>query len=889
MKSGFQTTLRRRVSIDGVGVHSAAPAQLVLHPAEPDTGVTFLRTGLPDGRERLLEGARANVTQTALCTILGDASGASISTVEHLLAALSGLQIDNVLVEIDGPETPIMDGSAADFVEAIDRVGVVQQARPRRHLKVLKPVRVEHDGGFAEFLPAERGFRLDVEIDFDSPAIGRQRRAFDLDPGAFRREIARARTFGFVSDVKKLWQAGFALGSSLENSVAIDGDAVLNPEGLRYADEFVRHKALDAVGDLSLAGAPIIGVYRTYRPGHKLNALALEALFADRSAYAFVEARRRQAASARVSASGACAGRRGFRRRRLDLSAPAFGSALRRGRRAATFCGHSRRISRGVCAAEVARAPGLGKQPLRREATGGAAAAANSTTAVEFERMANVELGVLSSSGRQAAARAIARGGGADRDRASRLRLLDDRPVQSVRRREIQDGDHAGRAGEQDLRSGPREARQRRAAGGGEEIHRSRQAVSELGLGAQRPADDDLRQLSGRRLHRRRDVGRALSQGLPELARRGLRRLSPGEFLLPADPRHLARPGDAARRRSSAFQEIVKKYPKSEYVEDSKFKITVCHDQLAGKEMSIGRFYLNRHNYTAAINRFRNVLQFYQTSRHAPEALYRLVEAYLGLGITDEAQTAAAVLGHNFPDSQWYQDAFDLLKGKGLSPAGVSAARGSRRSTTRSFRPDRSLESMLARLSIRDVVLIDQLDLEFSPGLTILTGETGAGKSILLDALSLALGARGDGGLVRHGQAQGQVTAVFELPPGHAAHALLEGQDIEIGDELILRRVQLADGRTRAYVNDQSVSAQALRALASSLVEIHGQHDERALTDPSTHRALVDAYGGLDPQSGRPSAPTPPCARRSGRSRPSGRGSPPRRPRPISPATRMTN
>ena len=153
---------------------------------------------------------------------------------------------------------------------------------------------------------------------------------------------------------------------------------------------------------------------------------------------------------------------------------------------------------------------------------------------------------------------------------------------------------------------------------------------------------------------------------------------------------------------------------------------------------------------------------------------------------------------------------------------------------------------MLTRLSIRDVVLIDQLDLDLSGGLTVLTGETGAGKSILLDALSLALGARGDGGLVRNGQPQGQVTAVFELPRGHAARVLLEGQDIEVGDQLILRRVQLADGRTRAYVNDQSVSAQSLRALASALVEIHGQHDERALTDPATHRALVDAYGGLE-------------------------------------------
>jgi UDP-3-O-[3-hydroxymyristoyl] N-acetylglucosamine deacetylase len=290
MRFGFQTTLRDRAAIQGVGVHSAAPAQVILHPAHSDTGVTFLRTGLPGGRERLLEAKRTNVTQTSLCTTLGDASGASISTVEHLLAALSGLRIDNAVVEIDGPETPIMDGSAADFVRTIDSVGVAHQARLRRYLKIVKPVRVDHDGGFAEFLPTESGFRLDVEIDFESPAIGRQRRVFDLDPATFRREIARARTFGFLSDVQALWQAGYALGSSLENSVAIDGDAILNPEGLRYADEFVRHKALDAVGDLSLAGAPIVGLYRTYRPGHKLNALALEALFARRSAYEILEA-----------------------------------------------------------------------------------------------------------------------------------------------------------------------------------------------------------------------------------------------------------------------------------------------------------------------------------------------------------------------------------------------------------------------------------------------------------------------------------------------------------------------------------------------------------------------------------------------------------------------
>ena len=290
MKASCQTTLGERVTVAGVGVHSAKPAQITLHPADADSGVAFLRTGLSGGGEAILEAKRSNVTHTALCTVVGNGSGVSVATVEHLLAALSGLQIDNVLVEIDGPEVPVMDGSAAAFVAAIDQSGIVQQARPRRFLKVLEPVRVEMDGGWAEFHPAERGFHLDVEIDFASPAIGRQRRALTLDPATFRRELSRARTFGFVNDVKTLWQSGFALGSSLENSVAIDSDEILNPEGLRYPDEFVRHKALDAVGDLSLSGAPIIGTYRCYRPGHRLNAMALEALFARKSAHAFVEA-----------------------------------------------------------------------------------------------------------------------------------------------------------------------------------------------------------------------------------------------------------------------------------------------------------------------------------------------------------------------------------------------------------------------------------------------------------------------------------------------------------------------------------------------------------------------------------------------------------------------
>ena len=289
MKHGFQKTVADRVEVHGSGVHSAAPARIVIHPADSDHGVVFLRTGMEDGSDRMIEADWRNIRQTALCTVIGDRAGATVATIEHLMAAFAGLGVDNALVEIDGPETPIMDGSAAQFVAAIDSVGLVTQARRRKFLKVLKSVYVEHGRSRAELKPWDAGFRIDVEIDFEGAAIGRQRRTFDIDPQTFRSEIAKARTFGFVSDVKKLWAAGFALGSSLENSVAIDGDRVLNPEGLRYRDEFVRHKALDAVGDLSLAGAPILGAYVAHRPGHSINAAVLAALFADKSNYEIVE------------------------------------------------------------------------------------------------------------------------------------------------------------------------------------------------------------------------------------------------------------------------------------------------------------------------------------------------------------------------------------------------------------------------------------------------------------------------------------------------------------------------------------------------------------------------------------------------------------------------
>ena len=285
-----QTTLAREICLTGTGVHSGAPVSLTLHPAEADTGLRFLVTK----RGRVVAEIPANVTQVTnltLCTVIGDGAGVTVSTVEHLLAALRGLSVDNCYIEIDSKEVPIMDGSSSIFVEAIDRVGIRELSEPRKFIKVLKPVRVEENGCWGEILP-HSGFHLDVEIDFSSPLIGRQRIAFEMTPGVFRQELSRARTFGFMSDVEKLWKMGLALGADLTNTVAIGDGKVMNREGLRYPQEFVRHKMLDAVGDLSLAGAPLLGAFRSYKGGHRLNSLVVQALLADKSNWAMVQAPR---------------------------------------------------------------------------------------------------------------------------------------------------------------------------------------------------------------------------------------------------------------------------------------------------------------------------------------------------------------------------------------------------------------------------------------------------------------------------------------------------------------------------------------------------------------------------------------------------------------------
>jgi UDP-3-O-[3-hydroxymyristoyl] N-acetylglucosamine deacetylase len=289
MKLSRQTTLRSQATVTGVGVHSGLSVSLTLGPAPVDAGFIFVRTGLDDA-DREVPALADSVIATDLATVLGDRDGPLVSTAEHVLAALRGMDIDNATIEVDGPEVPIMDGSSAAFVAAIDQAGIVTQSAARRFIQVLKPVQVAIGDSFGELRPYANGFRAEVEIDFANPVIGRQNYSLDLSPASFRREISRARTFGCMNDVARLWSAGFALGASFENSVVFDETRLLNAEGLRYSDECARHKMLDVVGDLALAGLPLLGAYRSVRGGHKLNHAVLTALMADHSAWRVVEA-----------------------------------------------------------------------------------------------------------------------------------------------------------------------------------------------------------------------------------------------------------------------------------------------------------------------------------------------------------------------------------------------------------------------------------------------------------------------------------------------------------------------------------------------------------------------------------------------------------------------
>lgn len=260
---------------------------MTLLPGGPDTGIVFKRTDIAGGGG-VIPATWDNVVDTMLCTTLGNADGVRISTVEHLLSALSGAGIDNLVVEVNGPEVPVMDGSAAPFMFLFECAGIVEQDVPRRFIRILKPVSVDDGKTSAALVPGD-GFTLDFEIDFSSAAVSRQSISVDLSDDFFKKEISRARTFGFLHEVEQMRAAGLAKGGSLDNAVVVSGDKVINEDGLRYEDEFVRHKVLDAVGDLFLAGGNVIGHFAGVCSGHAANNKLLRALFADQDAWCYAE------------------------------------------------------------------------------------------------------------------------------------------------------------------------------------------------------------------------------------------------------------------------------------------------------------------------------------------------------------------------------------------------------------------------------------------------------------------------------------------------------------------------------------------------------------------------------------------------------------------------
>ncbi len=282
-----QNTLKSAAAFTGFGLHGGQPVRMVVRPAPSDHGIWFRRTDVAD-RDQRVQARWDMVTPSSLCTVVENADGISVSTIEHVMAALAGFAIHNALIEIDGPEVPILDGSSVPFIEGFLTAGIEEQELPVRAIRVLKPVEVRAGAAVARLEPAEM-LEIDFRIDFEDKAIGVQARRLNMANGAFVRELSDSRTFCRQSDVEAMRARGLALGGTLDNAVVFDGDQVLSPGGLRHADEPVRHKMLDAVGDLALAGGPILGRYVGERAGHALTNRLLRALFADPSAYALVD------------------------------------------------------------------------------------------------------------------------------------------------------------------------------------------------------------------------------------------------------------------------------------------------------------------------------------------------------------------------------------------------------------------------------------------------------------------------------------------------------------------------------------------------------------------------------------------------------------------------
>ena len=281
----YQQTLSEQILIRGIGLHSGIKVSMKLIPAEANFGIKFYRTDLKKNNE--IDALWSNVSNTQLSTTISNKYGAKVSTIEHLMSALSGLHIDNLKIEIDGPEVPIMDGSSKDFVNLIDSIPIKIINQKRKIIVIKKNIKVTNDIGKVELKPNNQ-FSIDFEIDFPSKFISKQSCQLQLINGNYKTDIASARTFGFEKDVDKLRSSGLALGGSLENAVVVGENKILNQEGLRFKDEFVRHKILDSIGDLYLAGAPIQGYFLGIKSGHYLNNLLLKSLFSDENNYEYI-------------------------------------------------------------------------------------------------------------------------------------------------------------------------------------------------------------------------------------------------------------------------------------------------------------------------------------------------------------------------------------------------------------------------------------------------------------------------------------------------------------------------------------------------------------------------------------------------------------------------
>ena len=283
----WQTTVKASVSCAGIGLHSGSEVTLTLRPAPADTGIVFIRTDVEPAAEAYIPAVCGSVCDVTLSSKIGNKFGNVVGTVEHLLAALAGLRVDNAIIEIDGPEVPIMDGSAQPFIELIERAGVCELPVSRRVVRIKQAIRVENSDSYCELVP-DTECVFEAEIDFESGAIGRQAYEMKMDDGRFDDKVASARTFCMLAQVEAMHSAGLALGGSMDNAIVIDGDKVMNEEGLRSPSEFVQHKLLDAVGDLYLLGLHVVGRYRGYKSGHALHNKLLNALFMQPEAFEII-------------------------------------------------------------------------------------------------------------------------------------------------------------------------------------------------------------------------------------------------------------------------------------------------------------------------------------------------------------------------------------------------------------------------------------------------------------------------------------------------------------------------------------------------------------------------------------------------------------------------